>query len=75
MVGYAEPDDRPRYRKKAPRHKRYGIEQWSRWFSKWCHRQWYATTKARDQAFENHITKTTILRGTPWDTPVRKVDR
>lgn len=67
--------DVPRYRKKTPRHKRFGIEQWSRWFKKWCHRSWYATEKGRDQAFDNLTTKTSILRGTQWDTPVRKVDR
>lgn len=68
-------DDVPRHRKKTPRHKRFGIEQWSRWFKKWCHRSWYATEKGRDQAFDNLTTKTSILRGTQWDTPVRKVDR
>jgi hypothetical protein len=68
-------DDVPRHVKKMPRHKRFGIEQWSNWHKKWCHRQWYATAKARDQAFENLTTKTTILRGTQWDTPSRKVDR
>lgn len=68
-------DDVPRYRKKTPRHNRFGIEQWSRWFKKWCHRSWYATEKGRDQAFDNLTTKTSILRGTQWDTPVRKVDR
>ena len=68
-------DDVPRYRKKTPRHKRFGIAQWSRWFKKWCHRSWYATEKGRDQAFDNLTTKTSILRGTQWDTPVRKVDR
>lgn len=68
-------DDVPRYRKKTPRHKRFGIEQWSRSFKKWCHRSWYATEKGRDQAFDNLTTKTSILRETQWDAPVRKVDR
>ena len=74
-MGRDELDDRPRYRKKAPKRNRYGIEQWSCWSKKWCHRQWYVTAKARDQAFEDLTTKTTILRDTPWDTPFRKVDR
>ena len=65
----------PKHLKRAPRHKRYGIEQWSAWSKKWCLRQWYVTEKARDQAFENLQDKTTILTGTQWDTPVRKVDR
>jgi hypothetical protein len=68
-------DDIPRHQKKTPKHKRFGIEQWSNWSNKWCHRQWYVTAKARDQALKNLTTKTTILRGTQWDTPVRKVDR
>ncbi len=68
-------DDAPRHRKKTPRHKRFGIEQWSRWCNKWCHRSWYVTAKARDQAFENLTTKVSVLRGTKWDAPIRKVDR
>ena len=65
----------PKHQKRARQHKRFGIEQWSRWHKKWCHRQWYVTAKARDQTFRNLTTKTSILRGTQWDTPVRKVDR
>ena len=65
----------PKHQKRAPRHKRYGIEQWSNWSKKWHCWQWYATKKARDQAFKNLSTKTTILRGTKWDTPMRKLDR
>lgn len=68
-------DEIPRHQKKAPKHKRFGIEQWSRWHNRWCGRQWYVTAKARDQAFKNLTTKTSILRGTQWDTPVREVDR
>jgi len=65
----------PKHKKRAPKHKHYGIEQWSAWSKKWCLRQWYVTEKARDQAFDSLKNKTTILTGTQWDTPVRKVDR
>jgi len=67
--------DIPKHQKRAPKHKHYGIEQWSAWSKKWCLRQWYVTKKARDQAFETLQSKTTILTGTQWDTAVRKVDR
>jgi hypothetical protein len=67
----------PKHQKKAlpARQKKYGIEQWSRWFGRWCLPTWYRTEKARDQAFENQITKTTILRQSNYDNPLRKVDR
>jgi hypothetical protein len=67
--------DVPRHQKRAVKHKPYGIEQQSAWTGEWCLRQWYATRKARDQAFDDLTTKTTILRGTSLDTPVRKIDR
>jgi hypothetical protein len=67
----------PLHRKKAvsSRQKKYGVEQWSRWFKKWCFPTWYRTEKARDQAFENLITKTTILKEHGLDPQVRKVNR
>ena len=65
----------PKHKKRAPKHKHYGIEQWAAWSKKWCLRQWYVTEKARDQAFDSLKNKTTILTGTQWDTPMRKVDR
>ena len=72
-------DDGPsRHRKRAlkPRHKKYGIEQWSRWFKKWCHRQWYVTAKARDQAMEDLKKHTcNVLKGTDHEPQHRKVDR
>ncbi len=70
-----QPPEVPPYQKRAPRHKRFGIEQKSAWTGKWHCWQWYCTAKARDQAYENLTTKTSILRGTKWDTPMRKVDR
>jgi hypothetical protein len=71
-------DDRPRHVKRAvkPRRKKYGIEQWSRWFKKWCHRQWYATAKARDQALEDLKRHTcNVLKDTDHEPQYRKVDR
>ena len=70
-------DDRPRHHKRSgpARSKKFGIEQWSNWFKKWWHRQWYVTEKARDQAFENLAKKTTILKEHGFHTPVRKVNR
>ena len=67
-------DDAP-YRKRAAKHKDYGIEQWSNWHNKWCYRQWYATEKARDQAFNSLTTRTTFLHDLLLNTPIRKVNR
>jgi len=64
----------PRYLKKAVR-KKYGIQSWSRWFKRWCFADWYTTAKARDQAFKNLTTKTSILNGTKYEPRYRKVNR
>lgn len=58
---------------KAPK-KRYGIEHFSRWFNSWHNRTWYATERARDQAFENLETKTDMLPNT-MSGEVRKINR
>ena len=64
-----------KHQKRAAKHKRYGIEEFSSWSGKWHCWHWYATEKARDQAFINMNTKSSIFRGTNFDSPVRKVDR
>lgn len=65
------------HRKKAlpPRRKKFGVEQWSRWLGKWCFPTWYVTEKARDQAYENLMTKTSPLRSLGHDLLARKVHR
>jgi hypothetical protein len=71
-------DERPRHFKRAvkPRHKKYGIEQWSTWFKKWCHRQWYVTEKARDQALEDLKRHTcNILKEHGKEPQYRKINR
>ncbi len=71
-------DDRPRHHKKAikPSRKRFGIEQWSEWFKRWYHRQWYATAKSRDQAIEDLKRHTcNILKKYGHNPRYRKVDR
>jgi hypothetical protein len=71
-------DDAPRHRKRAckPRHKKFGIEQWSKWFKTWGNRTWYATKKSRDQALvdlKRHTCNLYKLAGE--ETKVRKIDR
>ncbi len=71
-------DDRPRHVKRAckPRHKKYGIEQWSEWFKRWTHRQWYVTEKARDQALEDLKRHTcNVLKEHGKEPQCRKVNR
>jgi len=78
MIDY---DEQPRHFKRAtkPRHKKYGIEQYSRWFHRWCGRTWYITEKARDQAFDNLMAKTDAvkkLKSINFEfAPIRKVNR
>jgi len=72
------PDDTdiPKYHKKASRKKPFGIEQYSRWFGKWCHRQWYVTEKARDQALEDLKRHTyNILKEHGKEPQYRKINR
>jgi len=70
-----ETSEIPRHQKKAPKKKPYGIEYFSNWFGCWeCH-NWYATKKARDDAFKNLITKTDGLTGMRATKMPRKVDR
>jgi len=66
-------------RGRRPGQKHWGIEQWSDWFQKWCHRRWYASEKARDDALVNLLRGTkrrnfsgSLCRTTPR---YRKVDR
>jgi len=47
-------DDIPRHRKRAPRHKKYGITNGH-------YTDWYVTAKARDQAFEELRHKLTWI--------------
>jgi len=68
-------DDQPRHVKRAKRHKKYGIEEWSDHFSKWAHARWFATEKARDQSLEDLKHKTTILKLYGTGTQLRKVER
>ena len=69
-----EAPEAPRHKKKAPKKKLFGIEYFSDWLGDWHNRTWYATSKARDQAYDDLIAKTN-------DTPrrhiseIRKVDR
>jgi len=70
--------DRPRHFKRRPKHRRqrYGIEQWSDWFQKWYHHQWYATEKARDQALEDLERHTcNLLKEYGRKPQYRKVNR
>ncbi len=70
-----EPDARNRHRKKASRHKKYGVQEWSRWFKKWVHSHWYETEKARDQAYEVLEKANERLKAHDMDSPIRRVDR
>ena len=61
---------------RRPRHKRWGIQAWSRWFKRWGGCYWYATEKARDQAFDDlkrHCRN--ILKETEHEPLYRKVER
>ena len=77
--GFADDDnDRPRHQKRRaqPRHKRWGVQAWSRWFKRWGGCYWYATEKARDQAFDDlkrHCRN--ILKETEHEPLYRKVER
>lgn len=66
-----------RYVKKAipARKKKWGLEQWNRWFGAWSFPEWYRTEKARDQAYDDFIAKTSYLRTLGHDLLVRKVNR
>ena len=70
-------DSETRYRKKAPRHKKYGIQQWSNWFKKWTFSTWYVTEKARDQALADLKRHTRNLDEQKTDSHnrFRKIDR
>ena len=71
-------DDIPRHRKRAckPRQKKFGIEQWSKWFKQWCHRTWYVTEKARDQALEDLKKHTcNIFKMTGEEPKFRRINR
>jgi len=75
-------DDCPRHckRRPKPRQKRWGIEQWIEWsWSKkpgeWGFARWYASEKARDQAFENVVEKCDILRQVGRPAKFRKIQR
>ena len=69
--------DEPRnlHRKKASKHKKFGIQEWSRWFKKWVHSHWYETEKARDQAYDVLMKACERLTQAGFDSPVRKVNR
>jgi len=64
-----------RHRKKAPRHKKFGIQQWSNYLKAWGFGHWYSTEKARDQAYDDLGKKTQILRDHDMDSPLRKIER
>jgi len=64
-----------RHRKKTPKHKKFGIQEWSRWFKKWVHSHWYVTEKARDQAFVIVEKANERLKAAGLDSPIRKVNR
>jgi len=66
-----ENDDVPKHRKKAPKKKPFGIEYFRGYsLGGWTSHSWYATAKARDQAYDNLIIKTANIMA-----DVRKVDR
>ncbi len=68
-----EPDNR--HRKKAPRHKKFGTQQWSTYFKRWKFGRWYATEKARDQAYDVLLKACERLKAHGMDSAVRKIDR
>lgn len=70
VTKHSEIPEIPRHQKKAPKKKRYGIEYFSRWFGTWHNHTWYATAKARDQAFEDINSKTGTI-----SSEARKVER
>jgi uncharacterized protein (DUF2236 family) len=53
----------PRHQKRGRRagQKRCGIECWSDHFQKWMRQGWYATERARDDAFKSLIRATKQL--------------
>jgi hypothetical protein len=67
--------DQVRYVKKKLKHKRWGIQKWNPHLQRWRTVDWYETEKARNQAYENMLNKTTILTGTIHDQPIRKAKR
>ena len=64
-----------RHHKKASKRKKFGIQEWSRWFKKWCHGHWYETEKARDQAFVIAEKANERLKAAGLAGPIRKVNR
>ena len=68
-------DGETRYRKKAPRRKPFGIEQWNSHHKRWQHRQWYATARGRDSALADLKRKRRQPGDFTWDTRYRKIDR
>jgi hypothetical protein len=70
-------DEPPRHFKTGvpARRKKYGIQTWSHWTKQWRQWRWYPTERSRDQAYESLKKHTVVLIGTPWDAPVRKVNR
>lgn len=69
-------DEVPKHRKRGGRRKRFGIEEWSRWFKKWYLVGWYLTEASRDKAFET-LRKTARNSGFKvfQTTQYRKVER
>ncbi len=71
----SEAEPKGQHRKKKPKHKKFGIQEWSRWFKKWVHSHWYVTEKARDQAYEVVMKANERLKLHDMDSPIRKVNR
>lgn len=65
--------DVPKHQKRAPKKKPYGIEYFSDCLHRCGYRDWYATAKARDQAFDNLASKTEMMSFRTADA--RKIDR
>jgi hypothetical protein len=68
-----EPDNR--HYKKTPRRKKFGIQEWSRYFERWGFSRWYATEKARDQGWEILVKANERLKAHGMESPIRKVER
>jgi hypothetical protein len=70
-----EIDDTPKHQKKAGK-KPFGVEYFRRGsLNEWTGRRWYSTEKARDQAFEDVISKIGVMCVGVTTSDVRKIDR
>ena len=75
-MAYKETDEIPKHHKKAPKKKPYGIEYFrSGWIGGWTSHDWYATSKARDNAYDDLLRKTDSMPSTTLCSKIRKVER